>query len=254
MEPYKHEEQFKNKLEQRKLQPSPEAWDKLAQRLDKTSKAHKSKKLWYIGLAASIVGLLFLGLPFWTDNQNTENPKEVVSKPQVEMKKPVSNESAGHQVAKEHVETNTLKTENETLKSNSPKAKAIPRKENINPIQITANKVPLKKENKAMPTKEKPITALTFEEQKIQEVVAKVEALKQEYNAVTDDDIDALLLQAQKEIQLNKLINKHTGMVDAEALLQDVEAELDLSFRNKVFEAIKSSYNSVKTAVAQRND
>ena len=43
-------------------------------------------------------------------------------------------------------------------------------------------------------------------------------------------------------------------MVDAEALLENVEAELDQSFRNKVFEAIKSSYNSVKTAVAQRND
>ena len=95
---------------------------------------------------------------------------------------------------------------------------------------------------------------LSFEEQQIKDVVAKVEAMKNNNESVSEDDIDALLMQAQKEIRLNNLINETTGVVDANALLQDVEADLDQSFRSKVFEALKSSYNSVKTAVAQRNN
>jgi len=72
---------------------------------------------------------------------------------------------------------------------------------------------------------------------------------------VTDADIDVLLKEAQKEIIRNRIYNKTTSVVDANALFQDVEAELNQSsFRNKVFEALKSSYNSVKTAVAHRND
>jgi|GEM_PF-6899774 len=72
---------------------------------------------------------------------------------------------------------------------------------------------------------------------------------------VTDADIDVLLKEAQKEIIRNRIYNKTTSVVDANALFQDVEAELNQSsFRNKVFEALKSSCNSVKTAVAHRND
>ena len=95
---------------------------------------------------------------------------------------------------------------------------------------------------------------MTFEEQKIQDVVALVQSMKDGNKVITDSDINALLEEAQKEIKLNRLYNETNGVVDANALLQDVEAELNQSFRSKVFEALKSSYNSVKTAVAQRND
>jgi len=78
--------------------------------------------------------------------------------------------------------------------------------------------------------------------------------LKDYNKEVTDEAIDALLLQAQKEITLKKLYNVSTRVVDADLLLQDVEADLDQSFRTKVFETLKASYNTVKTAVAQRNN
>jgi len=42
-------------------------------------------------------------------------------------------------------------------------------------------------------------------------------------------------------------------LVDANALLQDVEAELQDSFRTRVFETLKSTFKTVKTAVADRN-
>ena len=90
--------------------------------------------------------------------------------------------------------------------------------------------------------------------QKIQDVVAQIKNLKENNTAVTDEAIDALLTEAQKEIALDKLYNESTGIVDANLLLQDVEADLEESFRAKVFKALKENFISVKTAVAQRND
>jgi len=71
---------------------------------------------------------------------------------------------------------------------------------------------------------------------------------------VSDAEINTLLDQAQKEISLHRLYNETTKKVDANALLEDVEADLEQSFRNRAFKAIKSGYKYVKTAVAERNN
>ena len=42
--------------------------------------------------------------------------------------------------------------------------------------------------------------------------------------------------------------------VSAYALLFEVEEELDPTFKDKVFKILSENYNSVKHAVAQRND
>ena len=89
---------------------------------------------------------------------------------------------------------------------------------------------------------------------KLQEVVAKVQELKKANNTVSEAEINALLDQAQKEIALHKLYNESTKKVDANALLQDVEADLEQSFRDRAFKAIKLGYNYVKTTVAERNN
>ena len=95
---------------------------------------------------------------------------------------------------------------------------------------------------------------LSFESKKVNEVVAQIQKLQQENNEVTSQEIDALLEAAQKEITMRKLYNEATNVVDAKALLQSVEDDLDLSFRNKVFSALKSGYETIKTAVAERNN
>ena len=71
---------------------------------------------------------------------------------------------------------------------------------------------------------------------------------------VSSEEIEALLVAAQKEITMQKLFNDATKTVDADALLRSVEDDLEQSFRDKVFTAIKSGYESVRTAVAERNN
>ncbi|HUH29651.1 hypothetical protein [Gelidibacter sp.] len=93
-----------------------------------------------------------------------------------------------------------------------------------------------------------------LEDIKVTEIVAQIQDLKSKGQTVTDADIDALLVQAQKEIRYQTMTQEGTLVVDANALLQDVESDLQQSFRNKIFEALKNSYETVKTAVAERNN
>ena len=71
---------------------------------------------------------------------------------------------------------------------------------------------------------------------------------------VSDSEIESLLQLAQKKLAINKILVEKKTTVDAGSLLQDVETDLDESFRDKIFNRIVSGYNTVATAVAERND
>lgn len=88
--------------------------------------------------------------------------------------------------------------------------------------------------------------------QKVSEVVAQVEHLER-LQQVSDREVDSLLRAAQQQILRDRTFQKD-GRVDALALLAEVEGELDASFRERVFEALKAGYLKMRTAVAERND
>jgi hypothetical protein len=94
----------------------------------------------------------------------------------------------------------------------------------------------------------------SFEDKKVTEVVAAIAEIQNKNNEVTEQEIDLLLKEAQRDILLNDIYNEQTKKVDASALLAQVEGELNQSFRDKVFEALKSSFITVKTAVADRKN
>ncbi len=61
-----------------------------------------------------------------------------------------------------------------------------------------------------------------------------------------------MLLKAQRDINSLKIVKNKK--VDATALLNVVESELETSFRDKVFDALGDSFEKVRTAVAERNN
>ena len=91
-----------------------------------------------------------------------------------------------------------------------------------------------------------------FINSKVEEVVAQVKALQESENAVSAEEINSLLLKAQSEIHSREIINNKK--VDATALLNMVESELETNFRDKVFEALGDGYEKVRTAVVERNN
>ena len=88
---------------------------------------------------------------------------------------------------------------------------------------------------------------------KVLEVLARVDVLEEDNEALTDAKVDSLLRKAQEEILTDKLFRNNRS-VDAMALLSEVESELDKSFRDQIFESLKTGFLKVRTAVADRNN
>jgi hypothetical protein len=235
MAPNKFEQHIKEKLDNRALQPSPDAWNTLSKRLDNQTEETKSKSYWWLGLAASIVGVLLVTTLFNNKDAVESNPI-IVNNPQTvkeALQQTVETQDLNKNRKPIIAEEKIIKTE-VLLVNNSNSQTAVLKNEIVKSAEVS-------------------VKELTFEEQKIQEVVAQIQQLKDKNNKVTDVEIDALLLDAQKEINRNKLYN-NKGLVDAKSLLQDVEADIDQSFRSKVFETLKDGLVTVKSTVANRNN
>lgn len=258
MAPIKFEDNLKEKLEQRRLQPSTAAWDKLKNKLE-TNQAKKSNKtFWRLGIAASFVGVLIVVSVFFNKKEDNTIEQNIVDIEDTKIPNKsdsnISNELEQEVVLEEpKIDKATLKT---IKKASELKAQIQQKQKEL--IKEASKDVLTQVETESLNNiKKNSIKAeakLSFEDLKLQEVVAKVQELKKANNTVSEAEINALLDQAQKEIALHKLYNESTKKVDANALLQDVEADLEQSFRDRAFKAIKSGYNYVKTTVAERNN
>ncbi|MCB0382551.1 MAG: hypothetical protein KDD05_04425 [Psychroserpens sp.] len=262
MAPIKFEDKLKDKLENRSLEPTADAWKTLSNRLDKEDKKKSTIKFWWLGIAAGILGIIFFTTQFYKTpesfnelptvvNAKTEAPKDskTISEPLNSKDALISSDENEERVDIATTETNSeyMNVSNTALKESKKKAITGQPKDTQNLIASNENSNIVTKDTIRIKT-------LSQEELKVIEVVDVIKQLQAGETLVTDKEIDSLLNQAQREILKQRLFDETTRTVNADALLQDVEVELEQSFRDKVFEALKSSYNSVKTAVAERRN
>ncbi|MEL7271250.1 MAG: hypothetical protein AAGL34_16865 [Bacteroidota bacterium] len=240
----KFDKLMREKLEERQIKPSNQAWERISEQLPSEKKQHRASK-YILMLAACFIGLIVLTFAFWNSGDpNIEPINEVVDTPATQMDmKPELQEK----IAKE------LPLDNEAiLIESAPKVadkretiEALP-KEEIEDINTLA----FVKENGEL--LEQP--TLDAIELKAKEVLDAVEKLERSSDvAVTDAEIDELLRAAQREIFVKKNIISEEG-VDAMALLNEVEQEIDGTFRDQIFDALKDGYLKLRTAVADRNN
>ncbi len=279
MAPIKFEENIKDKLEQRRLEPSQDAWDVLSNKLDNNTKKRNKGLFLYLGIAASIVGVLLMYTLLIKSSNEADAIQEVVDT-ETEIKNDITPDPKVNTIETQVVETtqdelvpveNVQEELNEQksiqnatqgrVVSNEQQPKSnvnpLPNKNILNQSTNTSQKsaviatVDSEKPNRVI---EVPLNSLDYESAKVIEVVAQIKALESQGNEVTDSEIDALLKQAERDILKQRLYNETTRTVDADALLKDVEEDLEQSFRARVFQNLKSNFNSVKTAVAARNN
>ncbi|RXJ44534.1 hypothetical protein [Gelidibacter gilvus] len=251
MEQMKWEDNIKETLEKRTIKPTHKSWDALASKLD-ASDRNKSKKIyWWMGMAASVAAILFTATVFFNGNGNEiQAPVIVDTQEQIDdqlipmEKLPVEIQIAEAQQADESPEQIDKTTTNKEL---------VKKQNDLTPT-IKQNSSVAKIEKEIIEPLDTNLQNEILEDKKVTEIVAQIQDLKSKGQTITDADIDALLVQAQKEIRYQTMTQGGTLIVDANALLQDVEADLQQSFRNKIFEALKNSYETVKTAVAERNN
>lgn len=275
MAPLKFEEKMKEKLEQRAIQPSSDSWEQLTTQLDSVKKQKKeSKKIQWYSIAAIFVGVLILTSILMNQNpaskqnniQFVDNSNEIIKKENTEV---VKNKDTKQKV----IEKNNSKvfeessTTDKIVTSSPDKENKNLKKKNVSSeITMSRGKTAKKmlenkeydiglaendKNTNRIKNKALPVDSLVIED-KVAGVVAQIQELQKNNAQVTDDEINRLLLKAQREISTAKILKSNT--VSASTLLQDVEAELDETFKQRVFEALKTGFQKVKTAVVERDN
>ncbi|WP_394750778.1 hypothetical protein [Spongiimicrobium salis] len=259
MAPLKFEENIGEKLGAREIKPSEKAWDTIASKLDVSKPQKKNRFPWY-AIAACVIGLLivstlYLGRetgvdPMQNTNKVTEAPKNDIDKP-----------SGIQTPAEATVAVQESEVIPEEVTKKMPEGKQIHKDQpqhspkEVQEMGVTAvASAETIKESTVLNEMDK-----TFQKvegiinTKVEGIIAQVNLLEENNEAITDAEVDSLLRIAQKEILTKKLFNEDRT-VDAMALLSEVEGELDKSFREQIFEGLKNRFFEVRTALADRNN
>jgi hypothetical protein len=233
MEPNNFEKDFREKLKQRKIEPNDRAWDRLDAMLSvaENKKTKKDRKWLYI--AASIVGFLLVGTFFFNQKKNTvEVPKNTVVIEENSKKDSVVNPIL-----------NTIDS-SKTEVVVSEKVPAQVAAEEKNKFNSKSNKISKKESNQIA---ESSIIIKNNQPKQSSNPSSIIETSKKE-------TVDQLLDTAEKTtVAENSAKPKSKIKINANDLLNQVDGELELSFREKVITKVNKNYQTVKVALANRN-
>jgi len=255
MAPIKFEEHIKEKLDEREIQPSAGSWDKLNASLD-SSETRKSHNKWWISAAAAVMVLLISSLLFVNQQDQNSNPvvetpvenntidnsdnfkfdepaqlasEEVKKEVQPKTEKPVNNGSESTLIVSEKIKSDNA----ERLASNSTNERSV-----LESVSIT-------------PASEKQKLSAEFNDKK-QALLAMISENEKESASVTEAEVDALLAEALK--QIGEQPGNIQPEIEAGVLLADAEDEVYESFKEKVFELVKTGYQKASIAVSNKLD
>jgi hypothetical protein len=250
MEPNKLETQIKEQLNAREIQPSEMAWDRLDAMLsvaeEKKTRRFSFLSFQSIGIAASVLVLVSLGLFFF-------NQKETVVKPENNV---VVNEEVKQNNSKQN--TNSIKG-NTGIDNNGLEGFDAQVKQRANQ-QKEENKTIIAQSSKSFNqnNQKTAINPLINQEKEIQfqnqEVIAQKELPQVDTRSTivisksTSVTIDDLLASTSKKSESKPKIK-----INANSLLSQVDGELDQTFREKVINRVSKNYQEVKVALATRN-
>lgn len=248
MAPTKFEERIKEKLNERRIQPTGRAWEAISETLN-TNRASKRGNFFWYGMAASFAGILAISLWYFSVGEVSNAPDQQTVEVPVNKKKIERPEGNNNIPVLEKVPEEIAVTKKDTEVMTG---EALLVKNAMTPPE-TNMKVVEKRHDSELVGKKEWSESQEIIDTKIAEVIAQVDMLEQENTVVTDAELETLLRKAQEEI-LAERIFKEDQTVDALALLAEAESELDKSFRDQIFETLKKGYFKVRTAVADRNN
>ena len=193
----KLEKHIKEKLEERRLSPTIDAWEQVASSLNSGVEKRNKKSNWY-AIAASLIGLLIVSaLYFNTDNESKQSPQVVDVDTTVDdnlevLKKP------------EVIDSNIIK-ESEAIAQQENNI-AI-KKDNFSEEKLSKKAVELAVNQKTTRVNRqlKEVLVITTPqdliiEEKVNEVLATVLHLERESIQITDAEVDSLLRVDQFDI------------------------------------------------------
>lgn len=225
MEPNKIDNQIREKLNAREIQPSAQAWDRLDVMLTVSEEKKPKKGYGWFFVAASTI--LFLGLGFFIFNSNETQE--------------INNSTPIVITINEEIDTTETNKINEISVRN---VKSLLVQNEINNSQPTRNK-------KSVETS-KGIKEESVSEEKITPN-SQLPILKT-YKYVSPENLLAEAQTGERTINLdNKIAPKSKVKIDVNSLLTSVEKELDVNHRETTLEKLNRKFQDAKSALANRN-
>lgn len=260
MAPIKFEKHIKNQLEERRIAPSAAGWERISGQLEIQQGKKKSKRVLWMSIAASFIIGVSLTALFLQDATEIATPmvlttaveNDALKEDRPEKEAFSMKEAPEIQVAQvgETPQQETPVKKTETMRERSSTS-------NIKNKVVAAVVLPIEKTEQGqeeIPSRESFVNTPALDKvitQKVDEVMAQVE----EQGGVTDQEIEDLLRQAQRDIVSKQLQLVEVATVNANDLLLDVEAEVDPeNFRDRIFRTLKTEVGKAIRAVANKDN
>lgn len=226
MKPNKLDNQIREKLNAREIQPSAQAWDRLDAMLTVSEEKKPKKGYGWFFVAASTILFFGLGFFLFNSNETTEINNSV----------PVVTTSSK---TIDSVETNKIN---------------VISVENVKSVLVQNEVNYSKKELRNI----KPIATVELINEKniIQEnpIPITQHPSPSAYKYVSPENLLAEVQTGEKVITSDKKISPKTKMkVDANSLLTNVEKELDENYRETTLDKLNRKFQDAKSALANRN-
>lgn len=246
MAPNNIEKQIKEKLHSREIKPSEMAWDRLDAMLSVAEEKKTKRSFGWLYIAASILVLLTAGTFFFTQKNTEITP---------------NNSVVNQEVAKDSV----IKSQPQIHEGIAPVEKIQPlvqvEKNTSQPAtnhrqSATKNKVSIIKSNQSIAHQSTTIQHnQSVNQSQKEEIIAQQQG--QNNLNINLSEIDKTIPIEIKEViaqNESKATTSSKVTVSANSLLSQVDGELDLTFREKVFKKVTKNYKEVKVVVVNRNN
>ncbi|UUC45789.1 hypothetical protein [Flavobacterium cerinum] len=233
MEPNKLEDDFRDKLSKRAIQPSEMAWDRLDVMLSVAENKKPKRNYSWLYIAATFIGLLFVGV--FLMNREKEVIKIQENTVKMVEKQPETETESGE---------NGIIPEPKELLSEAGKTGAATNR-------IVSEKLKKNELNEKGFTAPEQVREVQEPETYIAEVTPQPKEVKKGTSTV---DANALLASVEKgDTKSVVKVGRQNVKVDANSLLNTVEGEITTDYREGVFQTINRNFKTVKSAVANRN-
>ncbi len=264
MEPIKLENQIKEKLNSRTIQPSAQAWDRLDAMLSVAEEKKTRPRFGFFLIAASILVFVSSGIFFFTQNSSKiNNQNNVVG---TAAKKDSTTKTPNQKVQfsiKEQNQTVVAISQpiNQRVQNNNQRVSIINQnhlKQSTNPL-INRDKEIEYQNNEDVALKDMPRIQYSKEISvgkngiNTKSDVTFNELSKLVQKKPTYIDVDALLASAENSSKSKILEKTNKINVDAKALLSQADQEVETTFREKAINRITKNYREVKVALSNRN-
>ncbi|AWA28856.1 hypothetical protein HYN48_01430 [Flavobacterium magnum] len=241
MAQHKLEDDFRQKLNQREITPSANAWDRLDAMLTVAEKPKRNYGWLYI--AASVLGFLFIGIAFFsqTEEMTDVSKDDPVTIQQNDVVNDTLKNTHTDNIGNKQIITETVaETANRDHAPGKDQPPGINHQKNQSSIKNPIT-------NEALPVIENQ-TQLAERQNHPQPAINQTPSETKKGIEVNVDELLASVTKARKPSAADPAVT-----VNANSLLSQVDGEITLTFRERVIRSANKNYQNVKVALANRN-